>query len=474
MAIRIYNTLTRKKEEFKPISEGVVKIYNCGPTVYDYFHIGNARNFVVFDVIRRYLEYKGFKVIFVQNITDIDDKIINRAKEEGKTWKEVADKYTEEYFKDADSLGIRRADFHPKATEHIKEMIELIEKLISSGLAYELDGNVYFEVNKFPEYGRLSGQKVDELLAGTRIDINEKKKSPIDFSLWKKSKPDEPSWDSPWGPGRPGWHIECSVMSMKYLSSNFDIHGGGIDLVFPHHENEIAQSDGAVGSRVVNCWIYNGHLNISGEKMSKSIGNILLAKDILKKYNRQAIRLFLLFAHYRSPLDYNQSNIENDERGYSEIYNKYFSLMEIINASEKKSGVSSEVYNIKELVDKQKEKFILSLDDDFNTAQALGSLFELINGIKYIIAKEDVQFFKKLVLEELEYAKDTVLLLCSILGIEPTNINIDEGIRKLIKERDEARKIKNWERADSIRNLLAEKGIILEDTPSGVIAIKKH
>jgi cysteinyl-tRNA synthetase len=476
MSIKIYNTLTRQKEELKPITEGVIKIYNCGPTVYDFFHIGNARNFIVFDCFRRYLEYKGFKVTFVQNITDVDDKIINKANKEGKSWKEIAEQYTEEYFKDADALGVKRADVHPKATEHIKEMIEIIEKLIQKELAYEVSGDVFYDVSRLKAY-QLSHQNIEELSAGARIDINEKKKNPMDFALWKKSKEGEPCWDSPWGPGRPGWHIECSAMSMKYLSENFDIHGGGIDLVFPHHENEIAQSNGATGHRVVNCWMHNGHLNIEGEKMSKSLGNFLLIRDILKKYTPQAIRVFLLSAHYRSPLDYTQKNMDNAKEAYSEIYNTYFRLISILGTVPDLPAESSRIgtvpnIDIANLVKTQKEKFIVSLDDDFNTAQALGNLFELINGVKQVISKKDFSCNKQM-LKELRIAKDTILSLTSLFGIEPKSDNLTEDEVKLIKERDEARRNKDWTKSDNIRNLLKEKGIILEDITSGTIAIKK-
>lgn len=467
--MKIYNTLTRKKEEFKPISEGVVKIYNCGPTVYNYFHIGNARNFIFFDCLRRYFEYRGFKVIFVQNITDIDDKIINKAKEENKTWKEIAEKYTDEYFKDIDSLGIKKADFNPKATEHIEDMIRLIEKLVSNNLAYEISDGVYFNVKNFHDYGRLSNQNITELFAGARVDINDEKKSSIDFALWKRSKEDEPAWDSPWGAGRPGWHIECSAMSMKYLSNNFDIHGGGIDLVFPHHENEIAQSEGATGVKVVNYWVHNGHLNIEGEKMSKSVGNTLLIRDILKKYKKEILRLFLISAHYRSPLDYTEKNINSFKESYSEIYNTYFRLIEIIKKETKEEGSKIELLN---LIQAKKTEFIDAIDDDFNTAQALGSLFELINAVKQIIARRDIVLGKKAI-QELKSAKDEIFSMCSILGIEPESCDLDEEVEKLIEERDSARKIKDWNKADSIKKLLLDKGIILEDTPSGTIAIKK-
>ena len=301
--MKLYNTLTRQKEEFVPLNEGEVRIYSCGPTVYDYFHIGNARPFIIFDTLRRYMEYKGYKVIFVQNFTDIDDKMINRANEESITVKELGDRFIEEYFRDADALGIKRATFHPRATEHIDDMIAFIQKLIQKGMAYEAQGDVYFDTSVLEDYGKLSGQRLEELEAGARVDVEEGKKNPMDFALWKAQKPGEPAWDSPWGRGRPGWHIECSVMAIKYLGETIDIHSGGQDLIFPHHENEIAQSEGATGKPFARYWLHNGYININNEKMSKSLGNFFTVREILQHFDPEVVRFFMLSAHYRNPIN---------------------------------------------------------------------------------------------------------------------------------------------------------------------------
>jgi len=319
--MRLYNTLTRKKEEFVPLHKGEVRMYSCGPTVYNYFHIGNARPFIVFDTLRRYFEYKGYRVIFVQNFTDIDDKMINRAKEEGVTVKELGDRFIEEYFKDADNLGIKRATVHPRATEHVQDIIEFIKRLEEKGLAYEVEGDVYFDTSAFPDYGKLSGQNMEELEAGARIDVDEKKRNPMDFALWKAKKPGEPAWDSPWGPGRPGWHIECSVMAIKYLGETIDIHSGGQDLTFPHHENEIAQSEGATGKPFARYWLHNGYINVNNQKMSKSLGNFFTVRDIQKEFDLEVVRLFMLSAHYRSPVNFSRELLEQAQSALDRLYN---------------------------------------------------------------------------------------------------------------------------------------------------------
>lgn len=470
MSIKIYNTLTSKKEEFIPVKEGEVKIYNCGPTVYDFFHIGNARNFIIIDVIKRYFEYKDFKVTLVQNITDIDDKIINKAKLEGKTPKEIAEKYTAHYFKDLEAIGVRKANINPLATAHINEMIDLIKKLIEKSFAYELNGDVYFDVPRVKDYGKLSHKNIEELKAGTRIEVNEKKKNPLDFVLWKKDKGEGIFWESPWGKGRPGWHTECCVMSTKYLGQPFDIHSGGIDLIFPHHENEIAQIESATDKKFVNFWIHNGHLNIKGEKMSKSLGNFLLVKDILKEYDPNVIRFFILTSHYRSPLDWLEENISSACNGFKEIYNTFWRIRGILEKPVVENGnMIIELNNkIKETV----EKFNNAMDDDFNTALALGSIFELINYIKNLISSEEFKLTK----ENKDIIQDTFNLLkelSNILGFTFEEENISEEVKNLAKEREKYRLEKNWTKADEIRSKLESIGIVLEDTPKGTIIIRK-
>lgn len=466
----IYNTLTRQKELFEPIdvNRKKVKIYDCGPTVYGFFHIGNARNFVIFDVLRRYLKYKGYEVTFVQNITDIDDKIINKAIEEKTTWREIANKYTLAYFEDIKALGIEEADYSPKATELVPEMIEFITGLIKQGTAYEVEGNVYYDIAKFSSYGKLSGKKIEELEAGARVEIDERKKHPLDFALWKKAKPNEPSWISPWGEGRPGWHIECSVMSRKYLGDTFDIHGGGIDLVFPHHENEKAQTEALTGKPFAKYWLHNGHLNFSGEKMSKSIGNIKLVHELIaQKYSPLAIRYFLLSAHYRSPLDFSEEILKSAQRGYEEFCNTFYRIKELceIPASDSGSAGDNELKEAK--AQKSKEKFIEAMEDDFNTALAAGSLFELAREVKHTIAD------KSFTIESLKNVLKILFECSSILGIAPKLEGLGEEEMQFIKNREEARKQKDWASADRIREQLKEKGIILEDTPSGTLALKK-
>ncbi|MEK6645108.1 MAG: cysteine--tRNA ligase [Candidatus Firestonebacteria bacterium] len=470
--MKIYNTLTRKKEEFTPIEDGVIKIYNCGPTVYGYFHIGNARNFVVFDVIRRYLQFRGFKIKYVQNITDIDDKIINRAKEEGVSASEVASKYTIAYFEDSDFLGIAKADIYPKATEHISDMIRTIQILLDKGYAYVIDGDVYYEVSKFKNYGLLSKQSLDELLSGARVEVDERKKSPLDFALWKKAKPGEPFWDSPWGKGRPGWHIECSVMSMKYLGENFDIHGGGCDLIFPHHENEIAQSEASTGKHFVNFWVHNGHINISGEKMSKSLGNFLLVCDIKKKYKQEVLRFFLLSAHYRSPIDFSEENIKSCEEGYREFYNTISRLRFLADLSVITEQNSVDFSNLLKSCEGLQGKFIEIMDDDFNTASALGSLFSLANEVKMFLARKDFKLTSE-VKKTLLNTKNELEKFATLFGICPTEVKFSSNIFDLISERNKSRLNKDWQRADEVRKKLLDLGVIIEDTSAGTIPIYK-
>ena len=461
--MKLYNTLSRTKEEFEPLNDKIVNMYVCGPTVYNYIHIGNARAFIVFDTVRRYLEYKGYKVNYVQNFTDIDDKIIKRAQEENVTTKEVAEKYIEEYFIDADNLGIKRATVHPKATEHIEDIIEFIKILIDKGYAYVVNGNVYFETAKFKDYGKLSHKNIEELQAGARIEINEEKKNPLDFVLWKAQKPGEPAWDSPWGKGRPGWHIECSVMSTKYLGKTLDIHAGGPDLVFPHHENEIAQSEAAYGQPFSKYWMHIGYLNINNEKMSKSKGNFFTVREITEKYNPEVLRLFMLMAHYRSPINFSLDLMEQAKSAYERLLNAVANLKHLLTVC-KDRELNEEEKRIKEKFEEYKKEFEEAMDDDFNTADAISVLFEMSKTANTNISGNSS---KKLV----EYILDIFLKLSEILGLSyrgvETELN-DEEILALIEERQKARKEKNWKLADEIRDRLREKGIILEDTPEGV------
>lgn len=456
--MKIYNTMTMKKEELKPINPGEVNIYACGPTVYNYFHIGNARMFVVFDTLRRYLEYIGYKVNFVQNFTDIDDKMIKRAAEENTTVKKIADKYIEEYFKDAKGLNIKEATVHPKATENIDAIIDMIKELMDKGYAYEVDGDVYFEVEKCENYGKLIHQSLDDLRSGARIDVDERKRSPLDFALWKAVKPGEPSWKSPWGEGRPGWHIECSAMSNKYLGKTIDIHGGAVDLIFPHHTNEIAQSECANGCCFVNYWMHNAYINVDNRKMSKSLGNFFTVRDVAKKYSYNAIRFFLLSSHYRSPMNFSDTLMASAEAGLERIKNCVANL-KFLESSAKDGKLDKE---LSDKMDSFRQAFKAGMDDDLNTADATASIFE---AVKYINTRAD-----KLSKSDIKCALDTVNELCSVLGIktEEETGTLDEKVEALIEERTNARKEKNYKRADEIRDELKAMGIVLEDTQSGV------
>jgi len=435
-------------------------MYNCGPTVYDYFHAGNARNFIVFDVIRRYLKYKGYKVTFIQNITDIDDKIINRANKEKVSAESIADKYTDAFFEDLEILGIAKPDISPKATEHVPDIISLIKRLMDAGFAYQIDGDVFFEVGKFSDYGKLSNRLIDEMKQCARVAIDKRKKTPRDFALWKSAKSDEPSWNSPWGKGRPGWHIECSAMSMKYLGETFDIHSGGQDLIFPHHENEIAQSEAATGKPFVKYWLHNGFLNIDGEKMSKSLGNFFLVRDILKKFKPQVVRYFMVSAHYRSPLDFNDKSLQEAERAVERIRNCFENI---------RDNLRDKNIPIKDTHVKWKNKFEEAMDDDFNTASALGVVFDLITEINSLIADES---------RDSAQLKQDILNLetfCSILGILSgiENKELDKDLLDLIEGRTKARIKKEWQEADRIRSLLEERGIVLKDNPDGTTSWKQ-
>ncbi|AZT91179.1 cysteine--tRNA ligase [Caldicellulosiruptor changbaiensis] len=458
--MKLYNTLTMIKEEFEPLEESKVKMYVCGPTVYDFIHIGNARPLIVFDTLRRYFEYKGYEVIYIQNFTDIEDKMINRANKEGITVFELAERFIQEYYKDADRLNVKRATKNPRATEEIEDMIALIQRLIDNGYAYVVDGDVYFRTRKFAEYGKLSHKNIEELMAGARVDPNEKKEDPLDFALWKAKKEGEPAWSSPWGEGRPGWHIECSVMAMKYLGQTIDIHAGGQDLIFPHHENEIAQSEAATGKPFARFWLHNGYVNINNEKMSKSLGNFFTVREIIEKYHPEALRLFMLQAHYRKPLNFSLDLIEQAESALKRIYTCYENLEYLI-----KNGTTSNSSDstLKAVLKELKAKFIDAMEDDLNTAEATGYLFEMVREINTHAntCSKDV----------LILARDTLKELCSILGIleqyEEKKDEIPPEILELVEKRNEARKAKNFLEADRIRDELKSLGYIVLDTPQG-------
>lgn len=459
--MRIYNTLTRQKDEFVPITPNEVKMYSCGPTVYNYFHIGNARPFIVFDALRRYFEYLGYKVTFVQNFTDIDDKMIKRANEEGTTVRELGERFIAEYFKDAEALGIRRATVHPKATENIGAIIELVKKLEDGGYAYNVDGDVYFATRQFKEYGKLSHQPLEDLEAGARIDVNEQKRDPMDFALWKKQKPGEPAWESPWGLGRPGWHIECSAMANKYLAETIDIHSGGQDLIFPHHENEIAQSECANCKPFARYWMHNGYINVDNRKMSKSLGNFFTVRDVLKEFDGEVIRFFMLSAHYRSPINFSKELIEQAQAGLERLYTCLENLEFFRqNAPEGTAGT-----RITELLAAYKKRFCDAMDDDLNTALAISALFDMVRDINSEITA--VSGHSK---ADIDACIGMLKELGGVLGLlqRPRQQALDADIEALIARRQAARKEKNFALADEIRDTLKQQGIILEDTPSGV------
>ncbi|WP_265446889.1 cysteine--tRNA ligase [Acetivibrio straminisolvens] len=462
--MRLYNTLTRRKEEFHPIDEKEVKMYSCGPTVYNYFHIGNARPFIIFDTLRRYLEYKGYNVKFVQNFTDIDDKMIKRANEEGITVKELADKFINEYFVDARGLGIKEATIHPRATENIDAIIEMIKKLEEKGFAYNVDGDVYFSAKRFEEYGKLSHQSLEDLELGSRIDVNERKKDPMDFALWKAQKPGEPAWDSPWGKGRPGWHIECSAMANRYLGETIDVHSGGQDLVFPHHDNEIAQSEAANGKPFARYWLHNGFINVDGEKMAKSKGNFFTVRDIAKTFDYEVIRFFMLSAHYRSPINFSAELLEQAKNGLERIYNCIDNLEYLKEHAQVDKMTESERELEKRLLE-IKAKFIEAMDDDINTADAIAAVFDIVKEVN-----TNVNANSNPSKEIIDYSHSLIKELGGVLGIaqKSRQKSIDSEIQELIDRRQQARKEKDWKTADEIRDKLKEMGIILEDTPQGV------
>jgi cysteinyl-tRNA synthetase len=486
--MKIYNTFTGRKEEFVPLIPNKVKIYACGVTVYDHCHIGHARSAIVFDVIRRYIKYKGFDVKYVRNFTDIDDKIINRAKQEGITWDAVARKYTDEYYKDMKRLGVGRADIEPKATEHIEEIIDIVNGLIEKGYAYEVKGSVYFSVDKFIGYGNLSKKDMEEMMAGARVEVDERKKNPLDFALWKKSKEGEPSWESPWGSGRPGWHIECTAMSIKHLGESFDIHGGGADLLFPHHENEIAQSEAFTGKPFAKYWIHNGFITIDKEKMSKSLGNFFTIKEVLDKFDPEVVRFFLLSTHYRSPIEFSDDQLREAESSIDRYYttivriNDFLGTLIVSTSLEKKNGGEEEFSNAGKIFEglllSFREKFEEAMDDDFNTALALGHIFELIREANRFLDNRPSGLKSRNLLSQTKELLFEAGEILNIFGRTPhvwylslmeiRNIGLSEkNILEKIKERQDARQKKDWHIADAIRKELEEKGIILEDKKDG-------
>lgn len=459
--MKLYNTLTRTKEEFIPIEEGKVKMYVCGPTVYNYIHIGNARPFIIFDTLRRYLEYRGYDVTFVQNFTDVDDKIIKRGHEEQIAPEEVANKYIDEYFIDADGLGIKRASVHPRVTDNINEIISFVKELEDKGYAYEVNGDVYFDTKKFEGYGKLSKQNQDDLEAGARIEVNSQKRHPMDFVLWKSKKEGEPGWESPWGEGRPGWHIECSVMSNKYLGETIDIHAGGQDLAFPHHENEIAQSEARSGKPFSNYWVHNGYININNEKMSKSKGNFFTVRDISKSYDLEIVRFFMLSSHYRNPVNFSDELLSQSKAGLERLYNAK-ERAEFIISNLKDTSITEDENSLVEELNLYRSKFINAMEDDINTADAISAIFELSRFINTNISEKSSLEFSKKCLDEF----NELTSVLNIVNKKQDNI-LDEEIENLIQKRSEAKKNKDFKLADDIRQELLEKGIILEDTRQG-------
>lgn len=466
--MKVYNSLTRQKEKFVPNNPDEVKVYVCGPTVYNFFHLGNARPFVVFDTLRRYLKYIGYNVNFVQNFTDVDDKIINRAKEEGISAPEVSEKYIKEYFDDAKALNIVPADTHPRVSENIQQIIEFVETLIEKGYAYEVDGDVYYSTRKFKDYGKLSKQNIEELEAGARIAVEEKKKDPLDFALWKARKEEsEIAWESPWGMGRPGWHIECSAMSRRYLGPTLDIHAGGQDLQFPHHENEIAQSEACNGVPFAKYWMHNAYITIDKEKMSKSLGNFFTVREIREKYKGEVIRYFLLSGHYRSPIDFNDNLMEMSKASLARFENARKNLEFLIEKGE--GQMTDDEKKAFESYDSYRAKFKEAMDDDLNTADAISAIFELVTAINQAVKDGASKEFA-------QKSLDTLLELTHVLGLleAEEDADVDDEIKKLVDEREAARAAKDFAKADQIRDELKAKGITLKDTPQGVQIIKEE
>ncbi|MGB5990815.1 MAG: cysteine--tRNA ligase [Desulfobacterales bacterium] len=474
MPLRVFNTLNRKKEVFKPIDPGKVRMYVCGPTVYDSCHIGHARSVIIFDVIARYLKAIGYDVLYVRNFTDVDDKIIDKANQLGIKSTAVAERFIKEFYEDMDALNVKRATIEPKATDHIKQIIQFIERLIEGGYAYRVEGDVYFSVEKFEEYGKLSGRKLDEMEAGARIDINEKKNNPFDFVLWKSAKPGEPFWESTWGKGRPGWHIECSVMSNEYLGETFDIHGGGKDLCFPHHENEIAQSESISGKPFVKYWIHNGFVNINQEKMSKSLGNFLMIKDILKTYHPEVVRLFLLSSHYRSPIDFTEKAMDEARKGLDKMYALLLRVDKTMDSESNQEIEPGDCW----------QQFCEAMDDDFNSAHGIGIIFDTVRKVNRMLDQYKNSGSDQ-IKQIIQHALVDIRRTGNILGIllEKPAVYFDKKqtqvleqksvdptmIAKMVEERNAARKANNWKKADQIRAQLADMGVILEDRPEETV-----
>ncbi|MBZ0271341.1 cysteine--tRNA ligase [bacterium] len=483
MALRIYNTMTQQKEEFSPLEPGRVRIYVCGVTVYDRCHVGHARSQVVFDTVVRYLRHKGFQVDYARNFTDVDDKIINRANEQGRPWHELVADNIDAFYADMDPLGIARPTFEPRATDHIPQMIALIEKLVAARLAYPLEGDVYYSARKFPGYGKLSKKNLDDLIAGERVDVDERKQHPADFALWKASKPGEPSWPSPWGPGRPGWHIECSAMSAHLLGQPFDIHGGGRDLMFPHHENEIAQTEGATGQALAKVWMHNGFVQFNHEKMAKSTGNFFTIRTVLDNYAAETLRYFLLSAHYRSPLDYSEQIVLEAQAGVDRLYAAYDALVrEAGDASLDEGALNARQTELLGEVREARAAFFVAMDDDFNTAKATGHMFEIARAVNAVTSDANAGAApgRAMLMTELGRVfreMNDVLGIClsapadyftarSGRALKKRNLSAD-GIEAKIKARADARAARDFARADAIRDELAEAGIIIKDSPSG-------
>ncbi|PTM54720.1 cysteine--tRNA ligase [Desmospora activa] len=461
MSLRVYNTLTHKLETFQPLEEGKVRMYVCGPTVYNYVHIGNARVFVFFDVVRRYLQDKGYDVTYVQNFTDVDDKLIQRAQEENTTVQEMAERYINAYFEDMDAIGVKRADIHPRATEHIAEMQEGIERLIEKGYAYAVEGDVYYRALHKNDYGKLSHQSLEELKAGARVEVNERKETPLDFALWKSAKSGEIAWESPWGKGRPGWHIECSAMSKKYLGDTLDIHAGGTDLCFPHHENEIAQSEAWTGKPFARYWLHNGYINMGNEKMSKSRGNIATVHDLRKKFEPRALRYFLLSAHYRNPIAFSHETIQQMESGLERIDTAVINLRHRMKSA-LDGGVEADVVAA---LASLSQRFTAEMDDDFNTANAISVLHDWAGLANEVLSRPTVS---RSTLEELlDWMKQRGADILGLVDLAEEE-DLDVTVESLIQERQQARAKRDFARADVIRDQLQEMGIILEDTPQGV------
>jgi cysteinyl-tRNA synthetase len=481
MSLRIFNTQTKKKEEFVPLREGKVGVYTCGITAYDACHVGHARSAVVFDVITRYFRYRGYEVTYVKNFTDVDDKIIEKARRERRDIAVITERYIREHNEDMEALGVALPTVSPRATEHIDGMIRLVATLIEKGLAYKVDGDVYYAVEKFPGYGKLSGRGIEDMMAGARIDINDKKRNPLDFALWKTSKEGEPWWDSPWGRGRPGWHLECSVMSQRYLGDTFDIHGGGEDLIFPHHENEIAQSEGATGKPLARFWVHNGFVRVNSEKMSKSLGNFFTIRDILKQYHHEVLRLFLLQSHYRSPVDFSDTALAEARQGMDRFYSTLKTLRDLSAKRQEESGageLDGKDCEIAGELQSLRDRFIEAMDDDFNTARAIGCLFDTVRLLNASLVGKKTDISPAVLAQASTVIRETGAVLGLFREEPDVYLRLDREreaakrglavveIESLIAERKAAREAKAWQRADEIRKLLAAQGVILKDTPT--------